>query len=206
MATTLSRAPAAAEPVIAETALYRLSVAQYDAMARAGILTSDDPVQLLEGLLVRKMTKNQPHVVASMLLSRRLAQLLPDGWCLATEAPVFIEDSLPEPDAVILRGDPRDFSERRPEPSDVGLIIEVSDSSLGDDASRKKRIYARAGIPIYWIVSLKNRRRRIEVYTDPVGGARPTYRQRRDYQTGDSVPLVLAGVIAGELAVAEILP
>ena len=56
----------------------------------------------------------------------------------------------------------------------------------------------------YWIVNLKARR--LEVYTDPVGGARPTYQQRYDYPPGESVPLVLDGVTAGAVAVSDLLP
>ena len=44
--------------------IWRLSVAQYHQMIQAGILTDDDPVELLEGWLVPKMPKNPPHRVA----------------------------------------------------------------------------------------------------------------------------------------------
>ena len=48
------------DPAIPDVPIYRLTVAQYHAMAEAGILTEDDPVELLEGWLVQKMTKYPP--------------------------------------------------------------------------------------------------------------------------------------------------
>jgi Uma2 family endonuclease len=59
--------------------------------------------------------------------------------------------------------------------------MEVADTSLRRDRSTKRRIYARAGIPVYWIANLPGRR--FEVYTDPTGPAKPPdYRQRQEYQ------------------------
>ena len=60
-----------------------------------------------------------------------------------------------------------DYEDRRVGPADVGLVVEVSDSSLRDDQILKKTIYARASIPTYWIVNVPARR--VEVYTDPTG-------------------------------------
>jgi hypothetical protein len=66
------------------------------------------------------------------------------------------------------------------------------------------RNYARARLPIYWIVNIPERQ--VEVYTQPRGGRNPTYRQRRDYRPGESVPLVIAGQEVGSIAVEDILP
>ena len=42
-------------PEIPTEPIWRITVDQYDEMIRAGILTADDPVELLEGWLVQKM-------------------------------------------------------------------------------------------------------------------------------------------------------
>lgn len=47
---------------VPDEAIWRLTVEQYHHMIQAGILTEDDPVELLEGWLVTKMSKN-PHTV-----------------------------------------------------------------------------------------------------------------------------------------------
>lgn len=89
--------------------------------------------------------------------------------------------------------------------ADVGLVIEVADSSLLRDQRDKTRIYARAGIPVYWIVNLVDRR--IEVYSQPTGPtAVPAYQSFQTYQPGDAVPLVLDGNPAGSVPAADLLP
>src|SRR5712692_850208 len=132
--------------------IYRLSVAQYHAMGEHGILGEDDPVELLEGLLVRKMTKYRPHTLTTGLVRRALE-------------PITTVESEPEPDAMVVRGEPRDLRDRQPGPEEVVLVVEVADSTLATDRGTKKRVYARAGILVYWIANLVEGR--FEVYTEP---------------------------------------
>jgi Uma2 family endonuclease len=185
--------------------LWRLSIDKYHAMIREGILTEDDPVELLEGLLIRKTSKNPPHTVATSLVRKALERLVQAGWHVNTHEPITCEDSEPEPDVKVVRGAPRDYLHRHPGPQDVALVVEVSDSSLAQDRGIKKRLYAAARIPIYWIVNLLERQ--IEVYTDPSGPAeQPDYRHRHDFGLSDSVPFVIDGRELGQLAVVDLLP
>jgi Uma2 family endonuclease len=185
--------------------IYRLSVAQYHAMARTGILTEDDPVELLEGWLVRKMTKNRPHTVVTRRLRSALERILPADWYVESQEPVTTADSEPEPDVLVVRAELRDNLERQPGPEDVALVVEVADSSLRLDRGTKKRIYARAGIPVYWIVNLIEQQ--IEVYIDPSGPQkRRDYRRRQDYGPSDAIPVVLHGVEVGRIPARELLP
>jgi Uma2 family endonuclease len=185
--------------------LWRLSVDQYHAMIRKGILTEDDPAELLEGLLVVKRSKNPPHSVATGLVQDALTLLVPIGWHVQTQDPVTTEDSEPEPDVKVVRGDRRDYVNRHPGPEDVALAVEVSDATLHRDRGVKKRVYARARIPVYLIVNLVENK--IEVYTDPSGpGDEPDYRQRQDYGRGDAVPVVIQGQVIGHLPVDQLLP
>lgn len=85
------------------------------------------------------------------------------------------------------------------------MIVEVADSSLLRDQRDKTRIYARAGIPIYRIVNLVDRR--IEVYSQPSGPtAVPAYGAFQSFQPGDSVPLQLDGNTVAQVPVADLLP
>ncbi len=198
-------APSAAEADVPDVPIYRLTVAQYEAMARAGILTEDDPVELLEGWLVQKMTKHPPHIAATRLLLHALGALLPPGWMVDAQNPVATTDSEPEPDLMVIRGTPRDYKDRLAGPQDVALIVEVADTSLRQDRGTKKRLYARAGFSIYWIVNLVEGQ--IEVYTEPSGPRRrPDYRRRQDYRLSDEISVVLEGVEVGRIPVQEILP
>jgi Uma2 family endonuclease len=185
--------------------LWRLSIDQYHAMIREGILTEDDPVELLEGLLIRKMSKKPPHSVVTCLVRKALERLVQAGWHVNTQEPITCEDSEPEPDVKVVRGAPRDYLNRHPGPQDVALVVEVTDSSLAQDRGIKKRLYAGARIPVYWIVNLLERQ--IEVYTDPSGPAeQPDYGRRQDFHAADKAPLVIEGREIGQIAVADLLP
>jgi Uma2 family endonuclease len=102
----------------------------------------------------------------------------------------------------IVRGTRAAFRGRHPEPADIALITEVGDASLARDRGDKWVAYGRAGIPVYWIVNLRDRQ--VEVYTnsDPAGG----YRFRVDYRPGDDVPVVIDGREVGRIAVTDLLP
>jgi len=186
------------EPVL------QLTVEQYHEMLNAGILTDDDPVELLDGLLVTKMTKHPPHRIATTLISDALRRILPAGWYVEVQNPITTDDSEPEPDVAVVRGSTRDYPNRHPSPSDVALVVEVADDSLRRDKTTKRRLYARAGIPIYWIANLIDNA--IEVYSQPTGkGMNVDYQEREDYTVDDNVPVVIAGGEVGRIAVRHLL-
>ena len=80
------------------------------------------------------------------------------------------------------------------------MVVEVTDTTLAKDR-RRKRTYGPASIPVYWIVNLIARQ--VEVYTDPTSDG---YASRTDYAPGADVPVVIAGITVGQIAVSEILP
>jgi Uma2 family endonuclease len=183
----------------------RFSVAEYHKLIDLGILTEDDNLELLEGYLIHKMSRNPPHDSTLQLLQETLPGLLPKGWCVRFQSAITLSDSEPEPDGAIVRGNARTYANRHPIPADVGLVIEVADSTLPIDRADKARIYARAGIVCYWIINLADRQ--VEVYTAPSGPTpSPSYGQRTDYRAGDQVPLVLDGVTVTTVAVPDLLP
>jgi Uma2 family endonuclease len=128
---------------------WRLSVKHYHEMIDAGILTEDDPIELLDGWLVYKMSKKPPHSFATQNLRVILEKLLPPGWFVNVQEPVTTETSEPEPDIAVVRGERRDYRTRHPGPADVGLVVEVSDASLDRDQKWKKNLYAEARIVLY---------------------------------------------------------
>ena len=185
--------------------LYRLSVEQYHAMAEAGILGSKDRIELIEGLLVTKMTNKQPHVIATDLILYALIRSLPVGWYVSMQNPIAISEaeSEPEPDVQVVRGTTRDHPDRTIVPGDVALVVEVSESSIREDQSTKKKLYALASIAYYWIVNLPANR--LEVYSDPTGPS-PDYRRRSDHGADDVVTLILDGREVARIAVRDLLP
>jgi Uma2 family endonuclease len=192
-------------PDIPDVPIYRLSVEQYHAMARAGILDEDAPVELLEGWLVQKMTKHAPHTLATLLVRRGLERLVSSEWFVNGQEPITLSDGEPEPDVFVVRGNPRDYRERHPGPEEVALVVEVAESSLQTDRGAKLRSYVRAAVPVYWIVNLKARQ--IEVYTEPHTTRKTAvYRQRHNFGASDTIPVVLDGAEIGGLAVRDLLP
>jgi Uma2 family endonuclease len=185
--------------------VYRFTVEKYEEMIRAGIISEDDPIELLDGWMTNKTTKNPPHFVASMLVNKVLARIVPQGWCVASEHPIRLATSMPEPDAMVVRGDARSYIDRLPRAEDVALVVEISDASLSRDQVIKKSIYAQAGIPCYWLVNLIDGR--IEEYTDPVASPETSdYRQRRDYAADGEIPLSLDGRHLADIPIRDLLP
>jgi Uma2 family endonuclease len=183
---------------------YRLSVAQYDAMARLGVLTKQDRVELFDGILVERRPKSQRQHATRWMIVHSLSFTLPQGWFAVTNWPVVLTRSEPEPDVMVIRGSIDDYGRRKPGPGDVALVVEVSDSTYADDLNRRA-YYAESGITVYWIANI--RERRIEVYSDPTGpGETPEYRTRLDHGWDDSVPLIVDGQVAARFAVRDLLP
>jgi len=181
---------------------HRITVERYQKMVDAGVFTADEPIFLWDGKLVEEMTKGEPHNFASDSLIELLVKLVPGGWFVRVEKPVTLKPrSVPEPDLMIVRGTVRDYLQRQTVPSDVVICIEVADSSLLQDSRVKLPAYAQVGIPISWIVNLRDHR--LEVYDKPVGSK---YTSRRDYGHGDEVPVVLDGREVGRIAASEFLP
>jgi Uma2 family endonuclease len=132
----------------------RFSVAEYHRLIEIGILTEDENVELLEGWIVPKMPRNPPHDAGVETIRGVLSSRLPAGWSIRGQSAISTGDSEPEPDVAVVRGEPRTYRQRHPGPADIGLLIEIVDSSVNRNRGEKGLIYARAGILHYWIVNL----------------------------------------------------
>lgn len=62
---------------------------------------------------------------------------MPDGWYVDAQEPITLDDSEPEPDVVVVRGNTRDYLDRHPDPQDLALVVEVADSTLERDRTAK---------------------------------------------------------------------
>ncbi|MDX1944417.1 MAG: Uma2 family endonuclease [Pirellulaceae bacterium] len=180
-----------------------LSVGAYHAMLEAGILASGDPVELLEGWLVPKMTKGPKHEYVRRALRRLLERLITASYFVDEQGALTTADSEPEPDLLVVRGSLESFADRHPGAEDVALVVEIADSSLQRDRTRKKRIYARAGLRVYWVVNVAAEE--VEVYSRPNGESRsPAYQDRATFGIGAEVPVVIDGTEVGRIAVAAL--
>ena len=113
---------------------FRMSLEKYEAMVDSGFLTERDKVHLINGVLVAKMARNDPHATADLLCHEALAAAIPPGWHVRPDKPLRLPpDSKPEPDQAVVRGSVRDYARRTPCGADVGLVVEVADTSLEND-------------------------------------------------------------------------
>jgi Uma2 family endonuclease len=199
MSTITPTQSVSASAPLASPEIYRIAVDEYERMAGA---LNDPRVELIDGYLVRKMGKQPPHIWVVRSILQALGTLLPNGWTCSKEDPVRIpEFDEPEPDVAVIRGSKDDYRVRIPEPGDVTLVIEVSESTLDRDQGKKLDAYAKGGIPIYWIVNLVHRR--VELYTGPGPGG---YSSCELFTAGADVPVVINGALVGRIAVSDILP
>ena len=183
----------------------RFSVAEYHKLIDLGILTENDRLELIDGYLVEKMPHDPIHDGTLQKVNRRLLRLIPAGWEGRVQMAITLSASEPEPDLAIVRESADGYMTRHPGPADFGIVIEVSNTSLDSDRDDKIPMYARDGIPVYWIVNLVDRQ--VEVYEQPTGASpSPTYASQRIYKPGDTIPVSLGGVNAGTVAVVDLLP
>lgn len=154
-------------------------------MVEDGILSEDDHVELIEGELVVVSPQGPPHASRVMDLQERLIRAYAGVGCVRSQVPLMAEPhSLPEPDLCVVRGSHMDYATRHPNAADVFVVVECSRTSHALDR-RKIGVYARAGVPIYWIVDLVARR--IDVHSAPT--LQGTYRSCSSLREGGVIEL-----------------
>ncbi len=183
----------------------RWTVEEYHKLIEHGFFAEDERFELLEGWIVPKMTRNPPHEVAIDLATDALRAVTPAGWRVRAQATITAARSEPEPDLCVVQGLARDYLKRHPVAAEIGLVIEVADSSVSRDRGLKGRLYARMGIARYWIMNLVDHC--IEVYSDPTGpSARPVYRRREIVLADGSLTFPLDGQEIGPIPARDLLP
>ncbi len=187
-----------------------LTVEQYHGMIEAGILAEGEPIELLDGLLVRRnrgegMTTNPLHSLVVSKLTMGIVAALAAFPCHARiQSPITLPPrDEPEPDLAIVVGLPADFADRHPGPADVTCVIEVAGTSLERDRTIKQRIYAVAGIPQYVIVNLLHSR--VEIFEQP-SAREGRYGQRVEVSVEEEIALLLPESGRLVISAADCLP
>lgn len=145
---------------------HRFTTKDYYRMAETGLLKPDARVELLDGEIIDMSPIGPPHGGATKRLNRFFTGVARSRWLVAVQDPVHLDEhSDPQPDLMLLRPAPDDYSTRHPGPKDVLLLIEVADTSLDYDRGKKLPAYGRAGIPEVWIIDLLEQT--IEIYRQP---------------------------------------
>lgn len=148
-------------------------------MAEAGILKPDDRVELLDGDIISLAPMSSRHAAAVTKIARWLHQACATRAIVRVQLPVRLDDfSEPEPDVALVRTMANDYADAHPGPTDVLLLIEVAQSSLGFDREVKIPHYARAGVAEVWLANLELQQMEIFRGPGPLGYAEKSIARR----------------------------
>jgi Uma2 family endonuclease len=142
----------------------RFSRAEYEWLIDLGVFQPGEAIELIGGELMVAEPQGAAHYTAIQKTAKALEAAFGPGWAVRAQGPIGLDDdSEPEPDVAVVPGGPDDYA--RSHPSRPALTVEVAESSLGVDRQRKGSLYARAGLPEYWVLNLIDRV--LEVYREP---------------------------------------
>lgn len=178
----------------------RWTRAECDFLERSGLLT--ERYELIDGEIILKVGQNHPH---AMTVTRLFAWLIAVFGVARVQTQATIEvteedQSLnrPEPDAAVLARPDYEI-QGTPAGSDLLLVAEVSDATLRDDLRTKAMLYARAGIPEYWVLDVPSRRLFVHRQPAPEG-----YAELAAYAEEET--LALSAAPESAVRVADLLP
>lgn len=163
--------------------IWRLTVDDYHRMGELGIIPTGARVELIEGKIIKMTPIGLAHIMHVLRLSDQLNDKYRAVALVDVQSPVRLDDNTePEPDLMLLKRRKDYYGSGMPEPADVLLLIEVSDSSLVDDRNVKVPIYARAGILEVWLLDVQAKVLTAYRNPSPVG-----YQVIREYRRDDSI-------------------
>jgi Uma2 family endonuclease len=160
---------------------------EYHRLAESGILREEERVELIEGDIVPMVPIGPEHATQTLGLYERVRRLFGKGYHVRIQCPLALGESEPVPDIAVVKGKLTDY--KHAHPTHAVLVIEVAQSSLPYDRTVKTSLYAKAGIPEYWILDLEHRQ--LEVYREPLESPDSlfgsTYRLRLLLQPHDTI-------------------
>lgn len=171
---------------------HKLTVDDYHAMGKAGILDEDSRIELIEGELIDMAPIGSLHSSKVAKLHQLLFQKIS-----AETALVFSQNPLhlsphnePQPDLMLLKPRSDWYEHSLPIPLDVLLLIEVADTTIERDRQIKCPLYAKYGIIETWLVNVSQQT--LEIYQEPQEDGYAKILRRKK---GDSVsPLQLSEI------------
>lgn len=143
-----------------------ISTEEYFRMGAAGVFAPDARLELIEGEIIEMAPIDPPHAGTVAQLHELFSDRARGKCMVRVQAPLVISGrSVPEPDVALLRRRADYYKASHPTASDVFLVVEVADTTLGFDLRTKSPLYARSGIAESWVVDVNGRV--IHVFRDP---------------------------------------
>jgi Uma2 family endonuclease len=174
----------------ARQTVYPVSVEFYHEAGKLGMIGDD--VELLEGVIFKKMPKSPLHQYLVRKLQSILAALVPSGYFVDRESPITCAASEPEPDVAVFVGSSDDYQSAHPTTAE--LVIEIAISTVQRDRS-KAAIYAGAGVKEYWLIEPEASL--VTLHTNPKDNG---YATTQTFSAQDLVPSTLFPAFALRLA------
>lgn len=154
---------------------YVISADEYLRMGEAGVFRPEARLELIEGEIVEMAPIGSSHASVVRRLNRLFHRRVGERALVSVQSPVRVgEHSVPEPDIALLRPRPDEYAASHPASGDVLLLVEVSDTTLQFDLSKKVSLYAGAGIAEVWVIDVAQRAVHVFRVPDP-GGYRSTF-------------------------------
>ncbi len=177
----------------------RFTREDYHRLGDLGFFAPDERVELIRGDIVNQARRTPQHCFYTHQLLESLIFRLHRRVCLRVHEPIILShNSEPEPDIVLARLRKDDYLESHPQPQDIILVIEISDSTLERDRDIKLPLYAESNISNYWILNIRVPLRGspwdriLEVYSEPYhnqSNGEYNYRNKRIILANESVTL-----------------
>jgi Uma2 family endonuclease len=165
-------------------------------MAEAGVFDEDDRLELLDGEILQMNPVGRPHVATVNRLTRVFARVVGGRALISVQNPLVLGPAAePQPDLVLLQPRTDDYESALPTSGDAFLVVEVADTTLEYDTTRKAMAYARGGVPALWVVALGRVAEddRVLVFAEPAGEA---FSSQTNVQRGDRLTIpALPGVV-----------
>ena len=166
-----------------EGRIHKYTAEEYQEMGKAGILGKDDRVELIDGEIVQMPPIGSSHQETVDTVNEMFVSRFAPVARVRIQGPVrFADSSEPEPDIMLLERRTGSYRSSHPQPQNVLLAVEVSDSTLQSDRAVKVPYYAHYGIQEVWLLSLPDGQ--LEVRRNPSGGA---YQEVTILRPGDTV-------------------
>jgi Uma2 family endonuclease len=171
------------------TTTYKWSIKKWHELVDSGVLEGQQ-VELLEGEIVELSPEGISHRNTNHKVVKYLRNLLSNKAEVYEAHPITLDNSEPEPDISIVRLPESIYDLHHPYAEDIYWLIEIANRTLAKDLAQKTIIYARNGIPEYWVIDLKNKK--LIVHTQP---SQDTYLQVVEYKSGTVTPQVFPKII-----------